>query len=296
MAQSLRARKQEKTLIFVHIPKTGGRTVEAMLQRQYPTERTYDIYGYGSSISEAVEGLKNLPKKGKQQIKLIKGHYQFGLHRILPQQCTYITLLRDPIDRVISHYYYILTHHTHPLHEVVNSRNLSLKDYVLNGISTELDNGQTRLISGMEHLHEFGRCDTDMLDAAKTNLQEHFAVAGLVERFDESLVLMKLELGWKNVYYDRRNVANRRPQKIEIPSDTLTAMRMFNELDLELYRYAEKRFQELTTRWAPIFDRELRKLKRQNHVYQTFAKVSPFHRYYGWKLSELLKKRFGTNL
>ncbi|OZA10434.1 MAG: hypothetical protein B7Y02_10695, partial [Rhodobacterales bacterium 17-64-5] len=35
----------------------------------------------------------------------------------------------------------------------------------------------------------------DLLDTAKRNIEENFAVAGLTERFDESLVMMAIELG-----------------------------------------------------------------------------------------------------
>ena len=38
----------------------------------------------------------------------------FGLHEILPQPATYITVLRDPIDRVMSAFYFMRSYILHP--------------------------------------------------------------------------------------------------------------------------------------------------------------------------------------
>lgn len=264
---------QDKTVIFVHIPKTAGRTLEGILQRQYAPGEIYDIYGYGSSIPEKAAKLWDLAGGDKRRIRLIKGHYPFGLHDALPQPCTYITLLRDPVERVISYYYYVSRDHDHPLHHLVRSQNMSLKDVVLSGVTTEVDNGQTRLLSGLEKRCGFGQCDAELLARAKRNLQEHFAVAGLVERFDESLVLMKLELGWASVHYSVRNVSKRKPGRLEISEDTLRVIRGCNELDAELCRYVEQRFDELIAQWEPMFRGELRRLRRRNFINRLLRSV-----------------------
>ena len=39
-------------------------------------------------------------------MQVFKGHMPFGIHKRLPQDYTYITFLRDPIERVVSAYYF----------------------------------------------------------------------------------------------------------------------------------------------------------------------------------------------
>ena len=79
------------------------------------------------------------------------GHMGFGLHDYLPQGASYITMLRDPIDRIVSHYYYVLQNQGHYLHKEVAGKGLSLEQFADSALSTELDNGQTRVLAGLEH-------------------------------------------------------------------------------------------------------------------------------------------------
>ena len=40
-----------------------------------------------------------IPPARLRKTRMFKGHMLFGLHEILPQPSTYITVLRDPVDR-----------------------------------------------------------------------------------------------------------------------------------------------------------------------------------------------------
>jgi hypothetical protein len=51
-----------------------------------------------------------------------------------------------------------------------------------------------------------------MLDIAKRNLASHFAVIGITEEFDRSLILMKRRLAWRHPFYTSQNVS-REPKK-----------------------------------------------------------------------------------
>jgi hypothetical protein len=225
----------DTTVIFVHIPKAAGRTLEAVLERQYPLSARYDVYGWGDDINKAVTTLEEMSDEAKRRVKLIKGHYQFGLHQYMPQACCYITMMRDPIDRVISHYAYVRNNPDHPFRAVIEAQRMTLKDYVTSGLSTELNNGQTRLLSGMEQRDAFGQCGADLLTVAQENLARHFAVVGLVERFDQSLALMAAQFEWRWIYYTIRNVSRNRPVRAQLDADTRGAIEQLNELDLALY-------------------------------------------------------------
>ena len=141
-SMSVTAGAGKDAVIFLHIPKSGGTTMHAIIERQYPADRIYTIDG--THVRESIAAFKAMPEAERARLLVLKGHMAFGLHEWLPQPSTYITLLRHPVERAISHYYHILRtpHHTH--HPTVVSRNMSLYDFAEAGVSRLINNGQTR--------------------------------------------------------------------------------------------------------------------------------------------------------
>ena len=273
------------TLIFIHIPKSAGNSLREILRRQYGYRYSFKVQS-DERTKASVDKLRQLPEDRKYRIRLISGHMPFGLHRWLPQPATYITILRNPIERVASEYYYIRRKPIHPDHSELVENNLSLKEFYIDRmVERNTTNLQTRWVSGCADFDSvvppYEELPANALDLAKQNLEKYFVVCGLTERFDESLLLMQKVLGWGNVYYVKRNVTRRRPQRDELSSSTLRLIEKYEEKDLELFEYAAKRLAEMldansigdeTIRWfrtenrllgPPLFIREVfvRKLR-----------------------------------
>ncbi|MDQ0859692.1 sulfotransferase family 2 domain-containing protein [Bacillus sp. V2I10] len=191
---------KDKLLIFMHIPKTGGTTLHYFLKNQY-----------------------------NENVQCYQRKTGFGLHRHFSKPCIYITMMRDPVERIISLYYYIRRNENHRWHSKV--KELSLDQFITNKeFEHENVNLQTRYF-----------CDgqTPNLEQAKKNLYNHFSIVGITELFDDSLSLMKHELGWKSVQYQKRNVTKNRKLKSDFPTKTIDKIIQNNTLDLELYKYAK---------------------------------------------------------
>src|SRR5688500_14297279 len=180
----------DPTVIFVHIPKAGGTTLNRILQRQFPPQSVYRLGVRGP----AMERLAAMPPADRARLRLFTGHVGYGLHALLPQAATYVTMLRDPVARVVSGYRYVQRTPEHAHHQAVVAGRMSLTDFVQSGISKILvDNGQTRILSGEPeagHAIPFGACTPELLARAQANLDKHFAWVGLLERFDESVLLL----------------------------------------------------------------------------------------------------------
>jgi hypothetical protein len=270
----------DKALLFLHVPKAAGTTLHSVIERQYSPEVTFTISG-----SDSPSGIKEfmaLPPEEKDKIRLLKGHMPYGLHTQLSVPSTYITMLRDPVDRVVSHYYFVLKTASHYLHNEVVSKKMSLADFVESGLTTEVMNDQTRLISGVAKVNtrlldgEERRTlqanaepvTEEILEIAKHNLQNHFAAVGLFSRFDESLVLFKRRLGWNNIYYVRRNVTSGKPNKKELPPRVKDLIISHNELDLALCKFSRQNFEEAVQAGGTEFQLELRTFERNNKLYE----------------------------
>jgi hypothetical protein len=262
----------EKCLIFLHIPKAAGTTLYNIMGRQYPPSATHDIYGVDlDDLKAAYDRFRALPQEEKNRIRLLRGHVAFGIHEDFSRPSTYVTMLRHPVERIISHYYYVLRMPKHYLYHEIKSKKMGLAEYVTSGVTSELANGQTRLLSGIMKTADVDfsdpRVSSDVVEAARRNMREHFVAVGLAERFDESLILLKRLLGWGNIYYARENITKGRPAEREIPKETIRLIEKYNEADMELYESAQKMFDERLREEVPALKSELKSFQRLNRFY-----------------------------
>lgn len=254
-----RRSRQDRCIIFLHIPKTGGVTLKRSLKWKYPGRLIEE-----ESLTRPLAEFERLPLSERASARVVCGHLHYGIHARIPQDCAYITLLREPVARVISYYHYILGHPKHALHADLASSSEPLEEFLR--IDPSVDNHQTRMISGHGGGELTSRAaeplDSDALEEAKRNL-ERFLVVGLTERFDETFILIRRALGWKLPYYRTANVANRPTTASE---DTRERIRERNRLDLELYAFADELLASAVAAEGASFQRELAAFKAWNRI------------------------------
>lgn len=225
----------KESVIFIHLPKTAGTTVSRLIEWEYPLSEIYSIDPVLFKWSAA--HLRKLPLSRLKKIRMFKGHMTFGLHDVLPQPATYITVLRDPVDRVISSFYFMRRFKLHPLSWQIRREKWTLEDFVRN---SGRDNIQSRLVANAKYEEP---CTCEIVERAKYNLRHHFSVVGFSDRLEESLALMKLRFGWRLSSYSSFNVTRSRPKKRDLPEATLDLIRQRNGFDVELYAYARGIFE-----------------------------------------------------
>jgi hypothetical protein len=223
-----------EALIFLHIPKTAGTTLNRMIERQYSPFAIFTIDPH--RIRATAERLKRLPEERRRRLRVVRGHLPYGIHEFLPQGATYITLLREPVARVLSAYYFVLRRPLNPLHRKLKRERLRIEDCLR--LFPDRQNLQCRFIAGVE---DTAINDERLLDIAKENLSKSFSVVGLSERFEESLMLMATTFAWEIPFYENCRVAKTRPQ---IDPGTVEMIRDYNRFDLELYEFGKGLFQE----------------------------------------------------
>lgn len=182
----------------------------------------------------------------------VVGHVHFGVHRYLPEPATYMTMLRDPVDRVVSHFYYVLSDPAHYLHKRIKDGGYTLLEFAITRVSHELDNDQVRWLTEAHHF-DVERVDRNLLEQAKWNLEHGIAALGLMERFDQSLRCFEAAFGWERRHVqERKNVNRERPPLSEIDPAALQAIREVNRYDVELYEFARALFEEQATRLGVV--------------------------------------------
>lgn len=260
---------REQQIIFMHIPKTAGFTLQKIIERQYPAQSLYTLESLKES--ELIAAFKNMSQARRAEIRMLQGHLNMSqrLHEFMPGPTTYCTILRDPVERVISHYYFVRDTPGHYLRDFATEK--SLKELLESRQAVMLNDMHVRLLSGVLGDLGFGECTQETLETAKKNLREHFSVVGLTERFDETLLLLKNAYGWQDVCYTRKNVTPSRPTRDELPPGTLEAIIETHQLDLQLYQYASTLFEEQLRQQGPLFPLKVKAFQSKNRLYNSRA-------------------------
>jgi Galactose-3-O-sulfotransferase len=268
-------------IVFLHLPKTAGKTLTAALRYKYPSETLFL-----DSLNEPLEKVGEVPLEDRASARVVTGHLHYGVHRYIPQPSEYVTMLRDPVARVLSMYRFIAGNPRHWFHDDLVRQRIGLEQFVQEAADPGVDNLQTRLIAGRDPGRILARAangrparkqpselDEGALEDAKRNL-EAFLVVGLTERFDESFILLRRALGWKLPMYETHNVS-KRPRSESATPEALELIRDRNRLDLELYDHARELFSAAVEREGASFRREVAAFKALNRIPNTIGPLIP---------------------
>jgi glycosyltransferase involved in cell wall biosynthesis len=228
----------KEKLLFLHIPKTGGTTLSFVLSDYLEERLTFNVReaASGGPKYSRHNGTKqefmDLSEEERANFYFVLGHFPFGLHQYVPGSCRYITLLRDPIERILSQYQQYLR----GIQKAGCEESMSLEEFFKEK-PANLKNFQTRLLCGWD----FKRwSDQDNLQRAKQNLLAHFAVVGVTERFDETLIVLAKLFGWPVKGYVRRNVSKSRLGVDDVCPELMRRMIDSNQLDYQLHAFANE--------------------------------------------------------
>jgi hypothetical protein len=240
--------------LFLHIPKCAGTTFAHIAYVQYcqrqDTESADDQFPNGVYYFPGTLFFKPRPPRvperaleviRRSDLRAVVGHFCFGLHALMPHPAAYLTLLRHPLERILSLYYHLRW--DEPSSALgdrgrVFDRTTTIEEFMTGLALREVDNDQVRRISGVEP--PFGQCTREMLEQAKANL-ETFWLVGTTERFEDTLESAHLRLGWPgHIEHRDRNVNTLRPTGADLPPAARDLVLAHNQLDLELHSYANE--------------------------------------------------------
>lgn len=210
-------------LAFVHIEKTDGTSIFWILRSTFGIRHcdAQPWYARFTPTPFSPHDLRLL-RRLYPRLESIAGHRitpYAGLEEVYPH-IRYFAFLRDPLKRCASYFQYVTQLH---------GETRAFEDW----IQTEFPrNMETKRLTG-----------SDDVNAAVRMIEEKDIFVGLVERFDESLLLLKSRVANNlNISYERLNVAfdNTPAQHLLRSERTRQMLVEANQSDLELHAYVEQ--------------------------------------------------------
>lgn len=229
----------DHTIIFNHIPRTGGTSLRVILNKIYGEERVFFINS--RDIPSSLKTFKSLDVDKRKSYKVISGHGA-NAYIGLVERPFVITILREPLSLFSSQYYYLRkSHNSNFLDEV--KRLDSLEQYIAYAIGHAQDNMMTRLMDPTNNqLYELEKPPPVMdevgdhiLHNALTQLREYDAIIDL-DDFDRGIYSLGKMLAWKRIpLYRPQNKSEWNSKVLEDDPSLKEKITHVLRYDLELY-------------------------------------------------------------
>ena len=265
------------TYIIPHIPKTAGTSLRDMLRGRMILTSPSSLGHWNLAhalptihpYERRFEALSELDSRQRRKVRLVYHHGGFGMHECFEQPCVYLTVVREPINRAISAYYYMRKLYA----AEGTSFDDSLEEMITGGKFYDpfyYDNLQVRLLAANDRTRDAmggAPCTPETLEMAKRNVEKFVPVVGLTEQFDAYVLLLAKHFGWNFPYYASMNI-NKAPERREKPSaELLDVLRERNSFDLEFYEWMQQRFAEQIAAYGDTFEHDLERFRWRNRFY-----------------------------
>ena len=227
-------------IVLTHIQKTAGNSVIAYLRRCLTVERIARIHEFEMSPREEIERAV-AEKYG--HFDVLAGHIPF-CRRVdeltAPRESINISILREPVDRVVSLYYYLRANASWlGQGQTIIEKKITLESFA--NSEAYFDNHMVRMLCDVEPISvPLGACTNEMLEQAKINVVKHFLLVGLTEQTPEFLAVLARLFCFSLEDVPSENVNKQRSSISSVSKEALAAIAKHNSYDVELYEFVQR--------------------------------------------------------
>jgi len=221
-------------ILFDHLPKCGGSSLNKFLVSQYPDRRVFILNGEDPSGS--VREFLGLAQWKRHYFDLVMGHRANELLDYVHPESLVITVFRDPIDRIISYYYYARREKRHYLHQQLNDLDMSLDEFAMSDITDENRNYYTCHFLGIDAVEAEKNPDASVARALEL-VSNRYDIIGFLDAMPQFMEDVCKQAGLKgDGGLQKLNETKDRPPKNDISESTIKRIEEMNLLDVKLYQ------------------------------------------------------------
>ena len=221
----------DSLVVYVHVPKAGGRSMMRMLRDVYGDKLLVaHPKGWPQVLSDDV--LRDIRAR-PQFYQAFSGHHAFGIHEIFGRSARYITTVREPLLRLKLYYNFVKHWEIHHHHGIAKERNIrQFLEYLLDNNDIEVSNLQCLLM-----------CGEKSFEKARSNLEQNFEFVIPLPRLAEAPPVLAKALEWPFIpQLHHENGTDHKETMTELPGSMIATLSAMNLEDRQLYEYAEKRW------------------------------------------------------
>jgi len=246
----------EPLLLFHHIPKTAGTSLRNVINSNYADAAfelvPIDAEEVPDKLAAWYQDLWQSLGSKRERLVCAAGHFAGFFLGVVPDRpVSACTILRDPVDRVISRYFFFTRPPRWTLNDLYGRAELKYMRGAnfARGRNRAFFNGESQSI--LQTFYETEELpltadepDCDLWRKRLFELVDRYFVVGIQERFTESIELFARKFGWQDVYTATARVNRDRPPPEEFSASTVELIREYNWLDCELHAHYLQRLGE----------------------------------------------------
>lgn len=246
-----RTRSSLKPALFLHIQKTAGTSIVDLARHFYGNANVVSHGDYLKWLDPiAVQpSCKNIDSRLEvfHEFPFISGHFGFDFARQFMRDRYTFTFLRDPIERILSYYYFCRNRDPNEYKVYALAQTITLEEFLLLGFTDPTikaciwNNQSWQLAHG--YANKNGRnilnfTPNEILDLSLYHLDD-FSCIGFAESFDKDCNRILKDLGIDLLKNKKKSNTNPgRPTAYDLSGSTLEILDQLTKIDQVLYKEA----------------------------------------------------------
>jgi hypothetical protein len=260
-----------EAIVFVHIPKTAGTSLRNAFVTHFGADRCIEtrmekfdkihegavsraLWSAGHAFRNGLRHLagrdpllpRTLAPSALDRVVLLSGHFALGREPKLSRAPVYVTLLRNPVERFISHYYYL-----HDLREQEAAARRDRQPARKHGLEAYVRLLAAGRLRGVTNVHCRYIAGVESFEPARRAIAERVFLAAPSERLDDLLDLLGQVLGFEHVKAGAANIGRARQAASAPSAQTLAEIQRLVAEDRKLFDYVSQSFDRTYQAFAP---------------------------------------------